>query len=376
MKSLPSSPITLIGAALTLGLSLTACSHSNDTATADAQPMLVRDHDRVSIPADSPLRKRLQVATVIDQASAQSINVPAMVEAEPSRTIQVLAPLTGRVLKVNVQVGDQVHRGQVLALLASGDMDQAYADAAKAADALRLTREALQRTQGVQRAGGAATKDLEAAQSAYNQALAENQRAQARLTSLGAGQAPGTGGTLPLVSPINGVVTSSIAAPGSNITDTTAPLMTLVDTSEVWVTAEVPESQIGLVKPGQQADINLQAYPGETLHGKVGSVDAILQADSRRSKVRILLSNPDQRLMPNMFANAVIQVPQPDQILVPQSALLMNNDSVFVFVEVAPWTFVRRAIDISYDDQANTRVQSGLKSGERVIVSGGVLLND
>lgn len=376
MKSLPSSPITLIGAALTLGLSLTACSHSHDAATAAQTPMLVRDHDKVTIPADSPLRQRLQIATVTDQATAQAITVPAIIEAQPNRTIQVMAPLAGHVLKVNVQVGDHVRKGQVLALLASGDMDQAYADAAKAGDALSLARKTLDRTQGVQQAGGAATKDLEAAQSAYNQALAENQRAQARLASLGAGKAAGTAGTLPLVSPINGVITSSTAAPGSNITDPTAPLMTLVDTSEVWVTANVPEDQVGLIQPGQQASITLQAYPDETLQGKVSSVDAILQADSRRSKVRIALANPDDRLKPNMFANASIQVPQPSQITVPQSALLMNNDSVFVFVETAPWTFVRRAIDISYDDQDNTRVQSGLKAGERVIVSGGVLLND
>ncbi len=376
MKSLPSSPISLIGAALTLGLSLTACSHSQSgTAAADA-PMLVRDHDKVTIPADSPLRKRLQIAAVSDQATAQSITVPAVIEAQPSRTIQVLAPLAGHVLKVNVQVGDHVRKGQVLALLASGDMDQAYADAAKAGDALDLARKALDRTAGVQQAGGAAAKDLEAAQSTYNQALAENRRAQARLAALGAGKAAGTAGTLPLVSPINGVVTSSIAAAGSNVTDPTAPLMTLVDTSEVWVTANVPEDQVGLVKPGQDASITLQAYPDDILHGKVSSVDAILQADSRRSKVRIALANPDDRLKPNMFANASIQVPQPGQIMVPQSALLMNNDSVFVFVEIAPWTFVRRAIDISYDDASNTRVQSGLKVGERVIVSGGVLLND
>jgi cobalt-zinc-cadmium efflux system membrane fusion protein len=81
-------------------------------------------------------------------------------------------------------------------------------------------------------------------------------------------------------------------------------------------------------------------------------------------------------LKPNMFANASIDIPQPEQVFIPQSALLMNNDSITVFVEVSPWTFERRTVDISYDESDGTRVLKGLKQGDRVIVRGGVLLND
>ena len=60
----------------------------------------------------------------------------------------------------------------------------------------------------------------------------------------------------------------------------------------------------------------------------------------------------------------------------PESALLMNNDSVTVFVEVSPWAFERRTVALSYDETAGARVLKGLKAGDRVIVKGGVLLND
>ena len=60
----------------------------------------------------------------------------------------------------------------------------------------------------------------------------------------------------------------------------------------------------------------------------------------------------------------------------PESALLMNNDNTSVFVEVAPWTFERRTVDLSYDESGDTRVLKGVKAGDRVIVRGGVLLND
>jgi cobalt-zinc-cadmium efflux system membrane fusion protein len=60
----------------------------------------------------------------------------------------------------------------------------------------------------------------------------------------------------------------------------------------------------------------------------------------------------------------------------PPSALLMNNDSTTVFVEVAPWTFVRRTVELGHEDEDSVRIVSGLAAGDRIVVRGGVLLND
>jgi membrane fusion protein, heavy metal efflux system len=120
----------------------------------------------------------------------------------------------------------------------------------------------------------------------------------------------------------------------------------------------------------------LTAYPDQAFRGKVDFVSPVLQPDTRRDLVRTVFANPDVRLKPNMYANVSIDIPQPDEVYVPQSALLMNNDSITVFVEVSPWTFERRTVDLSYDENDGTRVLKGLKAGDRVIVRGGVLLND
>jgi cobalt-zinc-cadmium efflux system membrane fusion protein len=69
-------------------------------------------------------------------------------------------------------------------------------------------------------------------------------------------------------------------------------------------------------------------------------------------------------------------VPQPQALLVPQSALLMNNDSVTVLVEVSPWVFVRRAVELGQDIGDDARITKGLQPGERIVVAGGVLIND
>jgi cobalt-zinc-cadmium efflux system membrane fusion protein len=144
----------------------------------------------------------------------------------------------------------------------------------------------------------------------------------------------------------------------------------------VWITADVPESDVGLVARGDRLSAELAAYPGRTFDGTVSLVSPVLQPDTRRDLVRAAFANPDGRLKPNMFANVRIDIPQPPEVFVPESALLMNNDDISVFVEVSPWTFERRSVDIGYDESGGTRVLKGLKAGDRVVVKGGVLLND
>jgi cobalt-zinc-cadmium efflux system membrane fusion protein len=166
----------------TLILSLGACSHAPKEAP--PQPAVIDDHGLLRIPEHSPLRTRLQVQTVELRALPHTLAAPAMVEADPARTANILPSLSGKVVSLKVGLGDTVHRGQLLAVIGSGDFAQAVADVAKARDALDLAKKSLDRASGVQQAGGAAVKDLQAAQSGYNQALDEYQRAQTRLTAV------------------------------------------------------------------------------------------------------------------------------------------------------------------------------------------------
>lgn len=106
------------------------------------------------------------------------------------------------------------------------------------------------------------------------------------------------------------------------------------------------------------------------------SIASVVEADTRRTRVRTRVPNADGRLRPNMFATVKFAVTQPVQPVVPQSALVMNNDQVLVFVESSPWTFKPRVVLLGSEDGSQVRVRSGLNGGERVVVRGGVLLND
>ncbi len=385
---------------------LSASAGATTAKTSDEEQMMVRQGDKISVPAKSPLRSRLAVLPVATSVPSHIITVPATVEADPSLTVNILPPLTGRLVELKVKLGDVVKQGQVLALISSPDLAQAYADVDKAQDGLELSHKALERARGVNAAGGNAAKDFEQATSNYVQAEAEARRAETRLkvlngsTSTPQGNAGNTTAInthtkassrlLSITAPISGVVTTLTVGNGAYLNDATASLMTVANLNQIWVTANVPEQWVSSVAKGQSVDINLPAYPNQTFHGTVAFVSAVLEPDTRRNKVRISFANQDGKLKPNMFATASILLSQtmaPTKnvlaqsaplipITIPTSALLMNNDDITVFVEVAPWTFVRRTVELGHEDNDKVTILSGLTATDRVVVRGGVLLND
>jgi len=102
----------------------------------------------------------------------------------------------------------------------------------------------------------------------------------------------------------------------------------------------------------------------------------VVEPDSRRDKVRVAFANPETRLKPNMFATVTLQGAERSQVVVPTSALLMNNDRTTLFVQTGDWTFERRVVELSLEEGTEVAISSGVKPGEQVVVKGGILLND
>jgi membrane fusion protein, heavy metal efflux system len=365
--------LLLVAAFLTHGFGLLGAAQATDSAPT----MLVRQGDQVVIPEGSPLRKRLTVAPVHAEAVSPKISLPAIVESDPAGTAAVLTPLGGRVLEIKAGLGDRVQQGQVLAVIDSPDLGQAYDDNDKAAATFQLTQKNLARQEEQFKLGTASTRDLDQARSDDAQAAAEYARTRARLKTLGVTPERPLRSTLLVVrAPVAGSVTALSIARGNMINDPTQPIMTVADLSTVWVTAMVPEKDIPSALKGVDADVTLSAYPDRVLHGKVSFVSDIIEPDSRRNKLRISFPNADVSLKPNMFATVVLAGAAGARVVLPTSALLMNNDRTTVFVATAPWTFERRTVDAPLQEGQTVAVLSGVKDGDQVVVKGGILLND
>jgi cobalt-zinc-cadmium efflux system membrane fusion protein len=346
-------------------------------STTEEAPALVHQGERIFVPEKSPLRQRLTVAAAPAEQRGAVVTAPGIVESDPARTLNVLPPGAGRVREVRVALGDRVRRGQVLATIDSPDLAQAYADYDKAAAAAALAARNLGYQEEQFRIGAASQRDLDAARNDNRQAAAEHERSRVRLRAMGAAEdAQGESRLLTVRAPAAGSVTAFAIAPGATINDDTQSIMTLADLSVVWVTALVAERDVGSVTRGQDAEITVSAYPGRTLRGKVLFVSDVIEPDSRRDKTRIALQNPDGSLKPNMFARVTLRGPALPRVVLPSSALLMNNDRTSVFVAVAPWTFERRTVQPLLEEGTQVAIESGVAPGEQVVVRGGILLND
>jgi membrane fusion protein, heavy metal efflux system len=383
MKRRPWKRVAVVGVVtVLLGMGLAsgyALNRAADSKTAEGRNPLAIVHqgDRIVVPPGSELRSELVVKAVGVTDRPRELVLPASVEADPARTINILPPVTGRISELLVRLGDHVVKGQPLAVLDSGDLAQAYADHDKAEDEVKRTSRVLERARGLNRTGAGAMKDLEQAESDYEEARVELTRAEARLKEIGV--KAGKGGEsrlLTLVAPTTGSVTALMCSPGTFANDTTAAIMTIANLDSVWVTAAVPENDVAFVVKGQAVEVSFPAYPGDSLHGRVAFASEVMEPDTHRCKVRMAFPNKDGKLKPNMFATARFKVAQERAVFVPNSALLMNNDSTVVFVEVEPWTFVRRQVVPGYGEGEGARIPSGLTAGDRIIVKGGVLLND
>jgi cobalt-zinc-cadmium efflux system membrane fusion protein len=340
---------------------------------------LVREGQRIIIPENSPIRAKLVIDPVQEKEVQRTLILPGVVEADPAHLVKVLPPLTGRITQLKAQLGERVEKNQPLAVLDSPDLGQAYSDHERATALLELARQNRDRARGLAKIGGAAVKDLQQAESDYITAESEHQRADARLRQIGVDpEFDDKSRTVTIKAPIAGSIIELDVAPGAYWNDTTAELMTIADLSSIWVTANVPEKDTAQIKKGQAVEVTFPAYPNETLKGDVLFVSDVLDPDTRRTKVRIAFPNPDIRLKPNMFASVKFVARRQTSPSIATTALVLNvnSDSEQVFVEVAPWTFEARPVEVGFQEDGQSIVQKGLKPGERVVVKGGVLLND
>jgi cobalt-zinc-cadmium efflux system membrane fusion protein len=342
-----------------------------------APELLVRQGGKIIVPEGSALRSRLSVQPATTQTVNPKLVLPAIVESDPARTAAILPAVGGRVLELKVALGERVVRGQTLAVIDSPDLAQAYDDNDKAADSFKLNEKLLARQVEQAKIGAASEQELDQARSNYAQAEAEYSRTQAHLKTLGvSADTKPTSRWLTVTAPVGGSITTLAVTPGTIINDPTQSIMTIADLSTVWITAMVPVKDLAAISKNQDADVTLVAYPNRVLHGKVLFASDVVEPDTRRNKVRIAFANADRALKPNMFATVTLIGAQRSQVVLPSSALLMNNDRTTVFVATAPWTFERRAVDPELEEGTSVAIRSGVNAGDQVVVKGGILLND
>jgi multidrug efflux pump subunit AcrA (membrane-fusion protein) len=180
--------------------------------------------------------------------------------------------------------------------------------------------------------------------------------------------------TLTLYAPVSGIVTEKNVLQGQAV-QAGESLYTIADLSNVWVEAEIREQDAGSVREGSLATVELNAFPGRPLQGRVEYVYPTLQEQARTLKARIAIPNPDGRIKPGMYARVSFSTPTRTALTVPTSAVLSTGARTLVFMDMGGGKLMPMDVVIGRVAGDFSEILSGLEPGQRVVTSAQYLLD-
>lgn len=348
---------------------------------ADESPAPKITEDQITFATSAAQLASITVETAKEH-SAASISVFGRLAWNDAVTVRVFSPVAGRVLKIPAELNQSVAAVDVLAEMDSPDYSQALADVRTADGNFSVADKAFSRAQELLAHGAAAQKDVEAAESAFVAARAEKERAEAKLVNYG-GRGNGTNVAYLLRSPLAGVVVERNLTPGqeirgdqmlANAPQFFSPLFVVTDPAHLWVQLDVPETDLRHLKKGLPLAIRSQSLPGEKFDGEIETISEALDPNTHTITVRGSVDNSARKLKAEMFVT--VELPNEDKakLEVPAKAIYLRGNAHCVFVEEQPGAFRRREVKIGETSDDSVEILDGLKSGERVVTDGALLL--
>ena len=273
-------------------------------------------------------------------------------------------------------MGQEVVQGMRLFDITCPDFTAAQKDYFQALSTFELAKKDLQRKKDLSLNGVSSQKELEEAQTALLIAEKdlENSEAALRVYQEDNLDEMKLGQPLIVRAPISGLLIENNIVTGQYLKDDVDPVAVIADLSHVWVSAQVKEKDIRFIKEGDRLSIDVTAYPGVQLEGKVFHVEEELDEDTRSIQVLSICKNENEMLKLGMYVTVCFNSETVDMPVIPETALLQGVDSNYVFVQTAPDTYVRRNVTVEASTEQGAVIRKGLRSGERIITRGGYCL--
>jgi len=180
--------------------------------------------------------------------------------------------------------------------------------------------------------------------------------------------------TMPIHSPIRGFVIRKSAYEGQHVGPDTE-LYTIADLGEIWIIADIYEYELPLVEVGQRAQVTLPYFPGETFEGRVDYIYPYLDGDTRTAKARLVFSNSDWKLKPDMYANVVLTAVMGDGLVIPEDAVIDTGVRKVAFRALPGGHFQPVEIQTGFKVGEWIQVLSGLEEGEEIVTGAAFLID-
>ncbi|CAM3010919.1 Efflux RND transporter periplasmic adaptor subunit [Vibrio neptunius] len=300
------------------------------------------------------------IEVVTEQSSAVSLNEVGKIKATDSAALTFSA---GEKLKsLKFSDGDVVKEGELIAQL---DDDQAKAELDKAESSLALAESKLDRVLALlkKQPDSMSAQDVEELKQQANLARADFRQKKTDMQNY------------QLVAPFDGQLTNFTHSVGSRVEAATA-LVSLIKLDPVEVHYSISQSEVGKAKLGQHVSLTVDAYQDQTFTGKVNYIAPLVDESSGRVEIHAHFDNPENALVPGMFAKVSQTIGEAKpHLVVSQTSVGADGDQRFVWV-VEDNKAIKRPVELGENTNSGyVTIESGLKLGETVVVTGRQNLN-
>ncbi len=368
---------------LALGI---ACSKAGSTepAAKKAEPAPSAASSHSDEPEHEELPKRVhltakviaeaKIATALATREILSVTValPGELVADPDRSARVSSPVAGRLVQVKLTEGSTVKKGDALAVIRVPELGKVRGALAATVARATSARSNAERLAVLADKGLAAKQEAVQAKAEVEALEAEASALRDQLAALGSGGASG-GAELVLRAPVAGVVISRDAVVGQPVT-AEQTIASIADLREVWFLGRVFEKDLGRLRVGAKADVELNAYPKERFAGSVEYLGQQVDPVARTVTARVRLANRDDILRIGLFGSAHVSVAEETKkgpvLVVPRTALAEVGNKTVVFVRHADDDFELHEVVVGESAPGKVEIVSGLREGEAVVADG------
>lgn len=285
--------------------------------------------------------------------------IDAVGTAVANEQVTLAAPVTERIVRLNFDDGAFIARGQVVAVLASG---QESAQLAQANARSREARQQLDRLNALKARGFATNSAVDTQVALAGEANAQAAEARASI------------GDRVIRAPFSGWVSLRNISSGA-VVNAGTEIATISDISRIKLDFAVPETLLAQLRVGQPIEARAAAYPDQPFRGTIASIDPVLNPQTRAVTVRAILPNGDKRLKPGMLLTVTIEAQARDSAAVPELAVVGDGDQTYVFV-ANKGVAKRIAVRTGVHQNGMVEILSGIQPGQRVITEGVVKITD
>lgn len=313
------------------------------------------------------VKPQVKLAKVSSEDVPQTETYTATVESDVKNNIAPNAPL--RIEKILVEVGDKVAKGQCLVRLDASSAQQVKLQITNQKAVVSNTKTDFNRIEELYNVGGVSKAE-------YDNAKIQLESQETQLNVLETQYRQLTQNTQ-LFAPISGVVTARNYDNGDMYGG--EPILTIEQTNPVKLMINVSETHYKDIQKGQDVDIKIDAYEGETFVGKVTIITPSIDADTHTFPVEVTIDNKDQKVRPGMFARATVNFGTQNHVIIPDEALVKQigaGDRYIYVYNPKTSTVSYNKVELGKHMGNKYEIFSGANPGDQIVIAGQARLNN